>query len=324
MSDGVPVVTLGDLPAIGPAVITMGVFDGVHLGHRAILEATQAAARQQGAASVALVFDPPPDEVLRPGTRVPRLAPLAVNRERIDRAGIDRGIPIRFDEALRELSAEAFLGALAPAIELKGLVMSSRSAFGRNRGGTPARIQQLGAERGFVVGLVEPVEVDGGIVSSTRIRDTIATGDVPAARRLGVLPYLEGTVVPGDHRGRELGFPTANLAFGYVPVMPSLGVYAGRVIEAGAGVDAGHPALISIGTRPTFHEGSDVHVEVHLLDFNGDLYGTRLAVELVARLRDEQRFPDAGALVTQMRQDATAGRAVLGSASAGSVWYDAR
>ena len=190
--------------------------------------------------------------------------------------------------------------------------MSSRSAFGRDRGGTPTRMQQLGAERGFAVRLVEPVEVEGAIVSSTRVRAAIADGDVEGARGLGVMPYLEGTVVAGDRRGRELGFPTANLQLGYRPAMPSLGIYAGRLTEAGPSVTTGHPALISVGTRPTFHDGTEVLAEVHLLDFDGDLYGERLGVELLARLRDEQRFEDAEALVTQMRQDAENGRAVLG------------
>jgi riboflavin kinase/FMN adenylyltransferase len=303
---------LTELPSIGPAVVTMGVFDGVHLGHRAVLEATREAAAERGIGSVALVFDPPPDEVLRPGTRVPRLAPLAVNLSRIEDLGVDHAVAIRFDEPLRALTAEEFLGALWPAVELRGLVMSGRSAFGRDRDGTPARMQELGAERGFAVPLVEPVEVGGTLVSSTRVREAIAAGDVEGARALGVAPYLEGIVVEGDRRGRELGFPTANLRFGYTPALPSLGIYAGRVTEAGTGVSAGHPALIAVGTRPTFHDTPDVLVEVHLLDFDGDLYGVRLGVELATRLRDERRFPDASALVAQMRLDAAMGRAALG------------
>lgn len=302
---------LADLPEIGRAVVTLGVFDGVHLGHRAILEATRGLADQEGMTGVGLVFDPPPVEVVRGGINVPRLAPLRVNLARIEGL-VDRAIPLRFDEEVRELSAEAFLDALAPAVSLGGLTMSSRSAFGRDRRGTPAHMQKLGAERGFTVRLVEPVEVDGSVVSSTRIRAAVAAGDVEGARALGVVPYLEGIVVAGDRRGRALGFPTANLAFDYRPAMPSLGIYAGRVTEAGPQVTAGHPAVISIGTRPTFHDGTEVLAEVHLLDFDGDLYGERLGVELLARLRDEQRFADADALVAQMRRDAEQGRAVLG------------
>ena len=311
MSDEAAVISLGDLALIGPAVVTLGVFDGVHLGHRAILDATREEAADRGLTSLAVVFEPPPVEVLQPGTSVPRLAPLPMNLRRIE-ARVDQAIPIRFDEEVRELSAEEFLDALAPSVSLRGLTMSSRSAFGRDRGGTPQRMRQLAAERGFTLRLVDPVEVAGAPVSSTRIRAAIGDGDVEGAKALGVVPYLEGTVVAGDRRGRELGFPTANLQFGYRPAMPLLGIYAGRLTEAGSTVTAGHPALISVGTRPTFHDSTEVLVEVHLLDFDGDLYGERLGVELLARLRDERRFEDAEALVTQMRLDAERGRAVLG------------
>lgn len=308
------VYALSELPAIGPAAVTIGVFDGVHVGHRALLEATRVTAAQHGARSVALVFDPHPDELLRHGTQVPRLAPLAVNLARIEAAGIDRAVPVRFDESLRWLTADAFLAGLAPAIGLRGLAMGRGSAFGRDRRGTVERMQQLGADQGFSVTVVDPVEVDGEVVSSTRVRAAIATADLDAARRLAVNPYLEGRVVPGDRRGREMGFPTANLRFDYRPAMPPLGIYAGRVTRADPQVGPAHPSLVSIGTRPTFHEGGAVLVEVHLLDFDGDLYGTELGVELVARLRDEQRFDDASALVEQMRRDEAMGRDVLGAA----------
>jgi riboflavin kinase/FMN adenylyltransferase len=305
---------LSELPPIGPAVVTLGVFDGVHLGHRTILAATRTAAAANGVRSVALVFDPPPDELLRPGTLLPRLAPLAVNMSRIEGLGIDSVLPVRFDDHLRQLRAESFLDALAPAISLRGLVMSRRSAFGRNREGTAEQMEQLGARSGFQVVVVEPVEVDGEAVSSTRIRAAIGAGDPALALRLGAAPYVVGTVVSGDRRGRELGFPTANLRFDYAPAMPSQGIYAGRVTPSARGVPDGQPSLISVGTRPTFHPHGDLLVEVHLLDWDGDLYGEPLGVELVARLRDELRFDNVESLVAQMRRDAAMGRAVLGIA----------
>lgn len=305
-------IRIDELPSIGRAVVTLGVFDGVHLGHRAILAATRAAAAQHAARSVALVFDPPPDELLRPGAVVARVAPLEVNVARIEALGIDRVIPIRFDEPLRMRSAAEFLEALAPAVDLRSLVMSRRSAFGHNRDGTPERLEALGAERGFDVVVVDPVEVDGEAVSSTRVRVTIAAGDPAATLRLGVAPYLMGTVVAGDRRGRELGFPTANLRFDYLPALPAEGIYAGRVTPAVNGVPNGHPSLISIGSRPTFHPHGPVLAEVHLLDWDGDLYGQRLGVEFVARLRDQRRFDGVEPLVAQMRRDAEAGRKALG------------
>ena len=294
-------------------MVTLGVFDGVHLGHRAILAATRDLAAEQGMPSVALVFDPPPDEVLRPGNRVARLAPLAVNLERIEALGVTWPSRSASTSTCATSAAEAFLDALAPAIDDRrpGDVAAQRLRTRSGRDASP-HAQQLGAERGFGVRLVEPVEVDGSAVSSTRIRAAIADGDVEEAQALGVAPYLEGIVVVGDRRGRELGFPTANLRFDYLPAMPSLGVYAGRVTQAGSGVTAGHPALISIGTRPTFHDDAAVLAEVHLLDFDGDLYGVLLGVELLARLRDEQRFRGRR---RARRPDAArrrAGRAVLG------------
>jgi riboflavin kinase/FMN adenylyltransferase len=304
---------LAALPPIGPAAITLGVFDGVHGGHAELIAATVQAAKERGAASVALVFDPHPDEVLRPGTRVPRLTPPATVLHRIEAdCGADRAVLVRFDDVLRQLSAEEFLAALAPAIELRALVMTPDAAFGRGRGGTVARIREHGAAHGFEVVTVEPLVVSGEVVSSTRIRRAIAAGDIGLARELGYPPHLEGTVVVGDRRGRSLGFPTANLAFDYAPAMPALGIYVGQAAVPDRGVGPDHPALVSVGVRPTFHDDGRVLVEVHLLDYDGDLYDARLTVDLLARLRAEQRFPDAEALIAQMRLDDAAARAYLG------------
>jgi riboflavin kinase/FMN adenylyltransferase len=301
------------LPEIGPAAMTLGVFDGVHRGHVALLEATARGAAERGIASVALVFEPHPEEVLRPGTVVQRLAPLATVLERIiDDAGVGWPVAIRFDDALRQRTAEEFIAALAPAIQLRALVMTPDAAFGRGRGGTAARLRELGAERGFEVIGVEPVAIHGEVVSSTRIRAAIAAGEIGLARALGHPPRLEGRVVVGDRRGRSLGFPTANLAFDYAPAMPALGIYVGAVAVPERGVGPAHPALVSVGVRPTFHEDGRVLVEVHLLDFDGDLYDAHLKVDLLERLRDERRFEDAAALIAQMRLDEASARDYLG------------
>jgi riboflavin kinase/FMN adenylyltransferase len=294
----------------------MGVFDGVHRGHLAMLAATQRAARDIGGSSVALVFDPPPVEVIQPGTRVPRLAPPGVTLGRIRQAGMQHPVRIGFDEALRELSAEDFLARLAPRIEVCRLVMSPESAFGRDRGGTIERMRQHGARAGFEVVEVQPVLDGGERISSSRLREAVAAGDLQTVRRLGGTAYLEGTVVDGDHRGRELGYPTANLRIDYEPAMPPLGVYTGRVAVPERGVGPGHPALVSIGVRPTFHDDGKVLVEVHLLDFDDDLYGALLQVELEDRLRDELRFEGVPALVEQMHADEAEARRRLGIGSA--------
>ncbi|MGH2455757.1 MAG: bifunctional riboflavin kinase/FMN adenylyltransferase, partial [Candidatus Limnocylindria bacterium] len=297
---------------VGPAAVTMGVFDGVHLGHAALLAATRAGAERLGVRSVALVFDPHPEEVLRPGATVPRLAPPATVLRRITAdQGLDQALLVRFDDALRSLAAEEFLAALSPALDLRALVMSPESAFGRGRGGTVERMRVYGAERGFEVITVDPVTADGAPISSTRIRGLVAAGEVADALALGYPPRLEGTVVDGDHRGRRLGFPTANLAFDYAPAMPALGIYVGEVAVPDRGVGPEHPGLVSVGVRPTFHPHGGVLVEVHLLDFDGDLYGAHLELDLLARLREERRFETVEALVAQMRRDEAAGRAFL-------------
>ena len=292
------------IPPIGPAVITLGVFDGVHLGHRHLVAATVAAARDRDAAAVALVFDPHPDEIIRPGTSVPRLLPPKLTMERLNGSGIDHAVVIGFDDALRSLAPEDFLAALRPGIELRGVVMTPHSAFGRGRAGTPAHVSEIGAEHGFDAVTVQPLLVDGTPVSSSRIRSLLGEGDVAAATALlGASPLLQGIVVHGDQRGRGLGFPTANLRFEYTPALPALGIYLGRVSVAERDVGPDHAALVSIGVRPTFHDDGRVLVEVYLLDWDGDLYDATLTVELESRLREERRFNSVDELVTQMRAD---------------------
>jgi riboflavin kinase/FMN adenylyltransferase len=301
------------LPAIGRAAVTLGVFDGVHVGHLRLAEATIHASHEAGAAAVALVFSPHPDEVLKPGTTVPRLLPPEVTLDRLRAAGIDHALEVRFDDDVRSLSPEAFLDGLAPALELCAVIMSGDAAFGRGRAGTIDRVGEIGRERGFLAVGVEPVVDAGTAVSSSRIRQLLADGTVEAAARLlGAPPLLRGRVVHGDRRGRELGFPTANLAFDYAPALPALGIYLGRVSVAERGVAPGHPALVSVGVRPTFHDDGRVLVEVYLLDWDGDLYDATLDVELIARLRDERRFASVQALVDQMRADEAEARRRIG------------
>lgn len=307
---------IGELPTAGPAAVSMGVFDGVHRGHQAVLRATREAARASGAASVVLVFDPHPDEIIHAGRRMPRLAPVEVVERRVIQAGIDHVQVVRFTREIQNLRAEEFLAALSPAIEVRRLVMSPESAFGRGRGGTVARMRDHGRQAGFEVVLVEPVVADGLPISSSRIREAVTAGDLPTVRRLGNPVYLEGIVVEGDHRGRELGYPTANLRFDYVSAMPPNGIYTGRVAVPERGVGPNHPALVSIGVRPTFHRHGQRLVEVHLLDFDGDLYGARLELELFDRLRDEARFDDVDALVAQMHRDEADARRLLAPGSA--------
>jgi riboflavin kinase/FMN adenylyltransferase len=300
------------IPAIGPAVVTLGVFDGVHRGHRHLLEATAAAARERQASAVAVVFEPHPEEVIRPGTRIARLLSPELTRERLATAGADHVVVVRFDEELRALSPEDFLDALAPGIRLRGVAMTPESAFGHRRAGTLERVAEIGVAAGFDAIPVAPLLIGGEPVSSSRIRSLLAHGEVgEAAALLGSPPLLSGTVVEGDHRGRELGFPTANLAFDYAPALPALGIYLGHVAVPERSVGPRHPALVSVGVRPTFHDDGRVLVEVYLLDWDGDLYDATLTVELAQRLREERRFASVEALVQQMRADEAGARRLI-------------
>jgi len=254
---------LDELPSVGPAAITLGVFDGVHHGHRALLEATARIARERGWRSAALVFDPHPDEVLRPGTRVPRLAPLAtiLRRIRID-AGVDDAIPLRFDAALRSLTAEEFLAALGPAIVPRAIVVSPESAFGRGRGGTVDRLREIGAGADFEVVTVDPVLLGGDPISSMRIREALDRGDVADAAAYGYPPGFVATV------------DNSALTFSYRPALPRVGRYRARLVR-----EDGDPT----GTEATIEVLPDGSVRVVPggADAAADSGGGPLAVELI-------------------------------------------
>jgi FAD synthase len=215
---------IDDLPEVGMAAVCMGAFDGVHRGHVRLVETTRAAAHALGVASVAMVFDPHPDEVIRPGLVVPRLAPLEVNLRWLGEAGIDHPLAVRFDPALRALEPEAFLGAMAPSITLRALVMTPESAFGRARAGTPDAMRAHGRVAGFELVLAEQ-EVDGGApVSSARVRAALAGGDVAEATRLlGHLPYLGGRLAGDGTR--------AELRLRYAAALPGPGRYLADLLE---------------------------------------------------------------------------------------------
>lgn len=305
---------IDELPPDLRFVATLGVFDGLHRGHAAILRTlTRAAERLLGVPTV-ITFEPHPEAVLR-GT--PPLL-LCDPAERMARLGAMSGglvVVQRFDREFAAQTAEEFIDRLARGRDLAGLVMSPETAFGRDREGTLARIRRLSVERGFALAESPSLELGGERVSSTRIRQLIEAGRLAdAAALLGRRYAVIGEVVPGDRRGREMGYPTANLAFDEPVVLPPNGIYATRV--SWGGVDPLRPARVadgvaSLGVRPTFASDGQRLLEVHLFDFDEDLYGQRLRVELVRRQRGEQRFGSVDALVRQMDRDATRARRIL-------------
>ena len=301
------------LPAGARLAVTVGVFDGMHRGHARLLRSLVRAARRWRADPTVVTFEPHPDAVLR-GAPPPLLCDPEERLGWLELAGVRHVVLQRFDEAFASQTPEVFLGRLRSDRELAGLVMSPESAIGRGRAGTPERLRELGASEGFRVEVVAPLEVAGGLVSATRIRDALSAGRLLEARRmLGRDPAVTGRVVRGDARGRSLGYPTANLAFDAQVALPADGIYA---IEAGwGGPDPLHPArtaggVASLGVRPTFEPGARI-LEAHLFGVDDDLYGERLRVAFVRRQRAERRFRSAAALVAQMDRDASRARAIL-------------
>lgn len=293
-------------------VVALGNFDGVHLGHRTIFERTIARARADDADAVAFTFWPHPIAVLFP-ERAPRMITSLARRLAALRAtGLDGVVVRRFTRDFAALSPEAFVHDwLVGRLGVSAVVVGYNVTFGHDRKGTPPRLAELGAAAGFDVEIVSPVEVGALAASSSEVRKRIAEGDVAAAARLLGRPHsLLGLVRHGDHRGRTIGFPTANV-FPRGGLLPPDGVYAVRV---GLGGEVPRrPGVANLGSNPTFGPG-ERRLETHLFDFEGDLYGRRIEVALEARLRGEAKFGSVEQLVAQIRDDAAAARQLLGVA----------
>ena len=297
--------------ALRSPALTIGNFDGVHRGHQQLVARAREAAVLLGGETVAFTFDPHPAAILAP-ERAPRLLiGTARKLELLAAAGADVAVVEPFDRSLAALSPRDFADqVLVRALGARHVVVGYDFRFGQGRAGATDTLRQLGGELGFAVEVLEPVTVDGVVASSSAIRALVEGGDLAGARALlGRDPELEGEVVRGAGRGRGIGVPTANLAVD-AGVLPPLGIYATWVEVAG-----GEPRCAGaarVGTNPTFDDSGRLSVEVHLLDFDGDLYGQRLRLGLVERLRGELRFPDAAGLVDQIRRDIADTRRILG------------
>jgi riboflavin kinase/FMN adenylyltransferase len=288
-------------------VVALGNFDGVHLGHRAILHEANARARANGATSWALTFDPLPAKCLFPDRAPAQLTTLDDRLELISECGVDGAIVLRFDLELVRVSARDFVrNFLLNRIGAVAVVVGHSVSFGHRREGNSAVMTALGREFGFETAVVGPVQVAGVEVSSTRIREAIQAGDLRfAANLLGRPHFLSGRVVHGQKRGRQIGVRTANLASATECIPPD-GVYATRVVLPEGRFDS----ITNIGYNPTFN-GSERTIEAHIFDFNRDLYDEPIRLELIDRIRGEIKFDSPQALGAQISEDVRRAREIL-------------
>jgi len=291
------------------SVVTIGNYDGVHRGHQHVLSVVRGKARELGLPATVVTFEPTPREYFESDAAPARLMRLREKIEAFPLYGIDRAVILRFDRHMQGVSAADFVDRLlVNGLGTRHLVVGHDFHFARKREGNIDTLREAGARHGFSVEEVNRFLVDGERVSSSLVRAALGGGDLKRAASLLGRPFrIAGRVRKGQQLGRKLGYPTANLAL-HRKVVPLWGIYAVHVSGAGL-VD--HPAVVSLGTRPTIN-GTDPLLEVHVFDFDGDLYGKYLDVDFVQRLRDEQRFESLDALVEQMHRDAAQARAVLG------------
>lgn len=297
------------------ASVAVGNFDGVHRGHREVIRAAAGHARRLGRPLGVLTFEPHPREVLNPAGAPARLTPLRRKAEILGGLGVDALYVLRFGERLMRTPAPAFVeDVLIGGLGVAAIATGRDFRFGHRRQGDPGLLAALAGARGVPVAAVEPVALAGEVCSSTAIRAALADGRVARAAELLGYPYeIGGVVRPGDRRGRTIGFPTANVhPLGRRPVLPGIGVYAVRagLRRGGSGGTAWLPAVANLGRRPTFDGAGGVLLEVHLLEGGRDLYGQRVRVAFLERLRGEEKFAGLDALKAQIARDCERARAV--------------
>lgn len=296
-------------PGSKKVCLAIGFFDGVHLGHQQIIRQTVADARQHDGSALVLTFDQHPNSVVAPDRVPPLIYSLPQKLRAIESLGSDALLLLRFDHAFSEQTGEVFIRQLARDLgRIQSVCVGSDFAFGHRRSGNVALLKKLGDELNFMVHGIAAVSLDGQVVSSTRIREAIRAGDLDAAgQMLGRAYSLAARVVKGDQLGTKLGFPTANLDVAGL-VLPPNGVYASQALVQGKK----HRAVLNIGHRPTVQNPTPrIQVEVHLLDFNGQLYGNEVEVTFAARLRAEQKFDSLETLKAQIEEDIRRARSLF-------------
>jgi riboflavin kinase / FMN adenylyltransferase len=307
--------TLSEAHLAKPSVLTIGSFDGVHRGHAALIQTVVEHARDRNAASVVVTLNPHPKLVLRPDSPLPMLSTLDERLSLLAEQHLEYVVIFPFSLEQSKLRAREFVQLLRQHLNMVELVCGPNFALGYKREGTIPVLREMGTDLGFTVSVVEPRASDDGMISSTRVREFVAQGQVQqAAKLLGRYPMLRGVVVHGDHRGRELGYPTANLDIPDGKLIPANGIYAVRVRLG----EEWFNGAASIGVRPTFGGGKRL-VEIYVLDFSRWIYGEELEVYFVERLRNEEKFDSIQALLEQMAQDVRAARQVLSQDSLGEA-----
>ncbi|MEC0246133.1 bifunctional riboflavin kinase/FAD synthetase [Paenibacillus chitinolyticus] len=287
------------LPLADKKVIAIGDFDGVHLGHREVIQRAVENARELGVPAAIMTFDPHPRELLGQEKYARLLTPTSYKMELFEELGVDCTYVLKFDTALMQASPQQFVDRVLEALGVETVVVGFDFTFGYKGRGTPDTLCELGHGR-FAVEVIRPYRMNGAKVSSTAIREALLTGHPPAACELLGRGYgIRGVVVSGDKRGRQLGFPTANLQMSENFLVPASGVYAVRAFVGGSW----YRAVMNIGTKPTFHSGEVMSLEVHLLDFDQDIYGSTVFVEFVDYLRPERKFNGIDELITQLKRD---------------------
>jgi len=296
-------------PEVRGGAVSIGNFDGVHKGHARIVQRLLARAREVGGPAVVFTFDPHPIRVLRPHHAPPPLTWTRRKAELLAELGVDQIIAYPTNEAFLRLDARQFFDRIVcHRLRARVLVEGSNFFFGRDRLGNVDRLREFCAQAGLTLEVVEPVHIGGQVVSSSRVRALVAAGRVDQAAALLTRPYrIRGTVIRGAGRGMRLGYPTANMNH-VETLLPAQGIYAARAV-VGTG---GWPAAVSLGPNPTFAEDPGLtKVEVHIIDYSGDLYGREIEVDFLARLRDIVRFDSPAQLVAQMELDVQAARRVV-------------
>lgn len=293
-------------------IVTVGVFDGVHLGHQQLISELLKQAEQSCMLSGVVTFRQHPEDLLSSETKLPYLTDVKTRTRLLQNEGVDFIVPLSFTRDLARLNARQFIGLLLEHLKMRGLVIGSDFALGKGREGDTDTLSRLGKEMDFNVTVVPPLKINGKVVSSTTIRKAMAAGDMEKVRSLtGRYFSLHGRVVTGTGRGEGLGFPTANLDVNSGQALPPDGVYAGLAHINGKI----YQSMTNIGQDPTFGP-SERTVEAFLLDYHGDLYGHELRVDFVAKLRDEKKFDSVDELKEQIAEDVRRGKAILESTGA--------